>query len=29
MTTPTLTDLIYLKKNYLTKDQCDIIINEF
>ena len=29
MTAPTLTDLIYLKKNYLTKDQCDIIINEF
>jgi hypothetical protein len=29
MTTPTLTDLIYLKKNYLTKDQCDIIISEF
>ena len=29
MTAPTLTDLIYLKKNYLTKDQCNIIINEF
>ena len=29
MTTPTLTDLIYRKKNYLTEDQCEIIINEF
>ena len=29
MTAPTLTDLIYLKKNFLTRDQCDVIINEF
>ena len=29
MTAPTLTDLIYLKRNFLSRDQCDIIINEF
>ena len=29
MTAPTLTDLIYHKKNFLSKDQCDCIINEF
>ena len=29
MTAPTLTDLIYLKKNYLTKEQCETIINEY
>ena len=29
MTAPTLTDLIYHKKNFLSKDQCDFIINEF
>ena len=26
---PTLTDLIYLKRNFLSRDQCDMIINEF
>ena len=29
MTAPTLTDLIYLKRNVLSRDQCDMIINEF
>ena len=29
MTAPTLTDLIYLKRNFLSRDQCDMIINEF
>tara|TARA_B100001029_G_C14868179_1_gene342986 strand:+ start:75 stop:692 length:618 start_codon:yes stop_codon:yes gene_type:complete len=29
MTVPTLTDLIYLKRNFLSKEQCDIIINEY
>ena len=29
MTAPTLTDLIYLKRNFLSKEQCDIIINEY
>ena len=29
MTAPTLTDLIYLKRNFLSRDECDIIINEY
>ena len=29
MTAPTLTDLIYLKRNFLSREQCDIIIDEF
>ena len=29
MTAPTLTDLIYHRKNLLSKEQCDFIINEF
>ena len=29
MTAPTLTDLIYIKRNFLSRDQCDMIINEF
>jgi len=29
MTAPTLTDLIYLKKNYLSEEQCKTIIDEY
>ena len=29
MTVPTLTDLIYLKKNYLSEEQCKTIIDEY
>ena len=29
MTAPTLTDLIYHKKNFLSKEQCDYIINDW
>ncbi len=29
MTAPTLTDLIYLKKNYLSEEQCNTIIDEY
>tara|TARA_B100000131_G_scaffold187686_1_gene180610 strand:- start:869 stop:1522 length:654 start_codon:yes stop_codon:yes gene_type:complete len=29
MTAPTLLDLLYIKRNYLSRDQCNVIINEF
>ena len=29
MTVPTLTDLLYIKKGFLSKEKCDIIINEY
>ena len=29
MTAPTLTDLIYIKRNFLSPEQCKYIINEF
>ena len=29
MTVPILTDLIYLKRNFLTRDQCNVIIEEY
>ena len=29
MTAPTLLDLIYIKRNFLSRDQCNVIINEF
>ena len=28
MTVPTLTDLLYIKRGFLSKEQCDVIINE-
>ena len=29
MSAPTLTDLLYIKRDFLSKEQCDVIINEF
>ena len=29
MTVPTLTDLLFIKRGFLSKEKCDIIINEF
>ena len=29
MTAPTLLDLLYIKRGFLSKEQCDIIINEY
>ena len=29
MTAPTLLDLLYIKRNYLSRDQCNVIINDF
>ena len=29
MSAPTLTDLLYIKRGFLSKEQCEIIINEF
>ena len=29
MTVPTLTDLLFIKRGFLSKEQCEIIINEF